>query len=176
MTKYLVKTLLFLVVANLNSQTNFSHELELGYSFLSDKSKGPQAFYSPRYNFKKLGSNASLSLGTRIGIGLIGEPQDKELSKTAVEVPLLIELQVGRSQRKNENKGIGFFLGTGPSILATRTSDGTFGYGIMANAGFRLIGIKSLAEMESLGFRFGMFHDFSKNELNAYSITLVFSL
>lgn len=117
MTKYLVKTLLFLVVANLNSQTNFSHELELGYIFLSDNSKGPQVFYSPRCNFKKLGTKASLSLGSRIGMGLLGEPQDKELSKTAIQVPLLLELQVGRSQRKRENKGIGLFLGSGPSIL-----------------------------------------------------------
>lgn len=139
--KAFLKPFLLVAVAvtttiNLNAQVSFSHSVGLSY-FNCTIIGVPAIVYSPRVNLVELSDNATVSVGSNIGIGGNGNSRDG-FSDVLLNLPLLAELNLGTKANPDNDGNIGGFVGAGFGFnYMSDYYDENSTVGIVLNGGIR---------------------------------------
>jgi hypothetical protein len=145
--------------------------------------------YSPRFNFVEM-ENMSVSVGVPLTVGVSGyyNSMDDENSSLSfmVNVPLMINLNVGAGSTKENERRFGFFVGAGFGYhlgsFTTNTTDGygdefssysaKSSYGPAANAGVRIaVG----SHHKNIEIRLSYLKGIDVNSVNAYGVATLFN-
>jgi len=135
----------FLIIFSLNSfrQISFSHSLGLGL-YVNTSTGGFAAVYSPRLNLLNFNDNATISIGTHLGVGFSGtvSSQTGSSGSLVLDAPLVIELNVGHACTTESSHAFGFYLGFGlgynsMSYVDDEGNVGTSTAGLMLDGGIR---------------------------------------
>lgn len=176
--KYLILILSFIVTPS-QAQTSFNHAFEAGI-YLNSQAYAFSLFYAPRYNFTELSDFASLSIGTHVGIGFDFIGSDNVKSLFNIQVPAVIELNIGNCATPDHNDPLGFFIGGGVSYNYSNlkyefTSETQNSFGPYANIGIRFSPFmdyyEEVFEVSGSGFRVGYLYDISSNKQNSFVFT-----
>jgi len=107
----------------------------------------PGITYAPRLNFVSLGDNATLSAGTRIGLGfsMTANSRTGGSGSFVFDLPFLLHFNLGHACNKDSDKNFGFFIGAG------------YAYNTLAEAGNGYsFGGSSTGPVVDLGVRFAV--------------------
>ena len=133
-------------------QVSFSHSAGGAY-YLTSSIGAPAITYSPRLNLLQMSDEATLSLGTHIGLGLVYNSR-AGASSFALDLPIVAELNLGHASSPESDAVFGGFIGAGYGINKMGAA-GAFGgetndaAGIVLNGGIRA----NIRESFPLGLR-----------------------
>lgn len=151
-----LKLILLIVVVSVTSklsygQLTFSHDLGAAF-YLSDLASSPAAVYSPRLNFLELNDEATVSLGTHLGLGF-NYSSDGNDNYFAYELPLVAEINLGNASSRNSEASFGGFAGLGYGLNKMGNST-NFGGSYNDAAGLYVnAGIRGIVNDQSIGLR-----------------------
>lgn len=136
---------LFLVATQFSlAQTSFSHSLGAGfYVSPSASAYAPAIVYSPRLNFLELADEATISVGTHLGLGLLYNSREGA-SSYALDLPVVVEFNLGHGAHPDTRSSFGGYAGFGFGISKIGSS-GAFGAdyndaaGVVLNGGLRAL-------------------------------------
>ncbi len=118
-----MKKLLFTIIAIsifsfASAQVSFSHAVGAKF-YLSTNSDADYSsigiMYSPRLNVAELGDNATVSIGTHIGLAFEGNSRDGS-SSFVYDLPIVAEYNFGSTSSKDNDEAFGFYVGGGYAI------------------------------------------------------------
>lgn len=138
----------FFIAKETLGQVTFNHAVGGGIYYSNSNDGNANAWginYSPRVNIMDFSDEASLSLGSNIGIGVAGmfskSGSGKDNYTLLLDVPALLELNLGSGSGENAEADFGGFVGVGygfnrmnySNLLSTSVNSN----GPLFTAGFR---------------------------------------
>jgi len=127
---------------SLKAQT-FSHSLGAGI-LLGEEGGGFGSIYSPRINILQVGEGMTTSIGTHFALALNTQDEGSSTSQSfiGIELPIMLELNLGANSHPNNNNSFGGFLGIGYGFSSLSQADPgeVMVKGVFYNAGLRFKG------------------------------------
>jgi hypothetical protein len=178
MKKYTPLLMLFTILSIKGfSQVSFSHSIG-GSVYLNSNVTGAGIMYSPRLNVVSLGDEASVSVGTHLGVGFSGSVNSQTGGSGAftLDLPLMVEFNGGfASTPDGSDKSFGYFAGAGFGYNTMGGSSEFGGYGGSSAGPVLNAGVIALIFERPLGFRIAYLINVKDNGANTLGIGVFWS-